>query len=855
MRSFVRFLVLVSVLIAGLAPAAGQDGFTIGQFEGEGAIFRNGQLYAFPLAAPVDFVLLDDGTLILMDNIVGVVAIGGRAGEDPEQPGLAARQELVGIPDGRAITRTGFGDELAVVSGEGGLFVIDPAVQGFVDLTFALRDPIDVRAVADGLVVTEADGALVFVDYEGGLLPLDGLDDPRGVAPGPGGRPHVCDYAAGVVAVPDEDGVFVPVAEVPAPTRIVGVPEPDAPGDAPAETLLIVSDPDEQVEGDEEVFVVVTEFDDPAGSLIEADELPTYVVAPAPQIPVAAVLEPAQLDPVVVDEVVEELFGDRAIPAPATTTSTTTEAPADDTEAAAPSDADLETAVDETPADGSVAADGSDDGPWWVLLLLIPFALAGVLTILLARRRAGARPPQPDVDPPPAQSIASAPMMAAADPCADEIRAAEAAEAACASATAEAEAAEGAADDAATTARDLGRVATDAAAAAKAKADILAVADAALDPGSSYAEDDRGRITSGDLALKDEASKAAYARYQAGELSAGELEAEWDRLGDRGAIDELRRAAAARRDEAKAEADQAAEAAADAKRAADDAQAQADAARAAATDARAAADAACADATAARAAADECLGREAERQAAEAEAEALAAEDAARRAAEDAADEERDETDDEPRDEPASQQQEPEGCPCGTWYIYGSMVGGTAVFWGTETHKFWAVCTCNSGVWIEFVTTTTRWGIGLGGEGGAIAGFATGFTVAEVQSAVAGALLGVSGDLSLGVSGGAVVKSAAKGGKLKEALQAASRSLKGVEDGVSAATKLKASDAQAVGQAVQQTDGVKALILPVSGLAAAGLQIGIWKATSTTVNVTAANFPGGGYYKGTKTFP
>lgn len=852
----------VSVLgVAGVPALAQADEYTIGTHEGVGAIFRSGELYAFPLAAPVDLVVLDDGTIILLDSLIGVVGVGGRMGDDPGQPGLAARVELVPLTDGHSISLTGDGDLVFVVAGP--------------DNALAIVDPFSQQVEVLG----------------------DGLEDPRGVAEDTSGRSHVCEYGSGTIVVLDDDGNFVPIAEVPWPTEIVAVASPDDPADAPGGTMLIVSDPDESVEGDEQTWIVVPEFDDPDGEVTEPGEIPTYLAAPAPQIDPAVVFDPSLLDREFVDEVVTLLFGDRAV-AESTTTTTEAEAPApaDEPEPdSEPEGADPEDAAEPDAAAGPAAVtdDGSGRGLLILLLLLGSLTVMAAIMIVLARRRAAAAEkaaaPDDDDSPEPPVEWAKDPGRLGADdspfgpppnferergqpissygywpprkgPCDDKIAAAMEADGGCAAARAKAEATQAAADAKGDAAADAETAASTAAAEAKAKADILAVADAALDPGSSYIEDDEGRITSGDLALKNQASAAAYAAYQAGKMTAGELEAEWSRLGDREAIEELRKQAAERRGQAKAEADAAAQKAEEAEAAAEAARADAEAAEKAAADAKAAAEKACDDAEAARRAADECLRKEAQRLA----EEAAAAQAAAEREAEEG-------EGTPPGDPEAGDDGSPDGessggdtlkqlqerhlcCPCGVWFIYGYYTGGHGLIRGTETHWFWAVCTCNSGVWIEFTVRSTRWGVGLGGEGGAITGFAIGLHVSDVQDAIGGAMLGLSGDLSLGVSAGAIAKSAVKAPQLRKALQAASKALKDVDDGVKAATNLKPVHAQALSQAVEQTEGLKALILPLSGLAAGGVQVGLWKITKTTVYITGYENCGYCPVRGTKTY-
>jgi len=840
-RLFFVFVLVASGLGAGGVPALAQvDEYAIGTHEGVGAIFRNGELYAFPLAAPVDLVVLDDGTIILLDSLIGVVGVGGRMGDDPGQPGLAARVELVPLTDGHSISLAGDGDLVFVVAGP--------------DNALAIVDPFSQQVEVLG----------------------DGLQDPRGVAEGTDGRSHVCEYGSGTIVVLDDEGEFIPIAEVPWPTEIVAVPSPDAPDDAPGDTMLIVSDPDESVEGDEETWVVVPEFDDPDGELTEPGEIPTYLAAPAPQIDPAAVFDPSLLDREFVDEVVALLFGDRAVAESTTTTEAKALASADEPEPdSEPEGVDPEEAAEPDTSAGpaAVADDGSGRGLLILLLLLGSLTVMAAIMIVLARRRAvaaekAAAPADDDTPKAPPIELVELELQGSPfpgtgtkkGPCDDKIATAMEADGACATARAKAEAAQDDADAKADAAADAETAASTAAAEAKAKADILAVADAALDPGSSYVEDDEGRITSGDLALKNEASAAAYAAYQAGEMTAGELEDEWSRLGDRETIEELRKRAAERRDEAKAEADAADQKAREAEAAAKAAQTEAATAAQAAAEAEAAADKACDDAAAARRAADECLRKEAQRLA---EAAAAAQADAEREAegARGAPPGDPEDGDDGSPDDESSGGDNLKQvgelhvcCPCGVWFIYGYYTGGHGLIRGTDTHWFWAVCTCNSGVWIEFTVRSTRWGVGLGGEGGAITGFATGLHVSEVQDAIGGALLGWSGDVSLGVSAGAIAKSAVKAPQLRKALKAASKALKDVDDGVKAATNLEPVHAQALSQAVQQTEGFKALILPLSGLAAGGVQVGLWKITKTTVYITDYKNCGYCRVKGTKTY-
>jgi len=161
---------------------------------------------------------------------------------------------------------------------------------------------------------------------------------------------------------------------------------------------------------------------------------------------------------------------------------------------------------------------------------------------------------------------------------------------------AEAQAAQANADNAASEA------ATAEAAAAKAEQAAAAAAAAVpkIDQGSSWMESGGIRLTSHDLKLASAASQQAFADYQAGKISADQLQDIWGKSGDAAAISKLHQAEQDAVDAAQMKADEAAQAAAAAK-------AVADGARANALKAQQAADQAKAAATAAQVAYENCV--------------------------------------------------------------------------------------------------------------------------------------------------------------------------------------------------------------------------------------------------------
>jgi hypothetical protein len=129
------------------------------------------------------------------------------------------------------------------------------------------------------------------------------------------------------------------------------------------------------------------------------------------------------------------------------------------------------------------------------------------------------------------------------------------------------------------------------AAAAQANADAAAAVPN-ISEGSGWMESNGIRLTSHDLALASAASKQAFADYQAGKITADELQKIWGDSGDAAAIAKLRKAEDAAIAAAKKKVDEAAQAAAAARTVADYAKSMAAAAQAAADQAKAAANAA-----------------------------------------------------------------------------------------------------------------------------------------------------------------------------------------------------------------------------------------------------------------------
>lgn len=149
-------------------------------------------------------------------------------------------------------------------------------------------------------------------------------------------------------------------------------------------------------------------------------------------------------------------------------------------------------------------------------------------------------------------------------------------------------------------ARDAAREASDA-------ADAAADDDAEGSDESNWVEGDEGRVTQGDLALGRRAAEEAQARYEAGEITAEQLEAEWNRLRGEEGRAELRRQRDARAKETAERAAAARAAENEANEAWAAAQAAEDAARQAQRDARAARDRARDAADAACREAEECF--------------------------------------------------------------------------------------------------------------------------------------------------------------------------------------------------------------------------------------------------------
>ncbi|MBI4260816.1 MAG: hypothetical protein HY658_09660, partial [Actinobacteria bacterium] len=286
--------------------------------------------------------------------------------------------------------------------------------------------------------------------------------------------------------------------------------------------------------------------------------------------------------------------------------------PPDETESPAPPPDETESppppvtaAPTETVASGDEEPGGGLTWPWWLgFTFLLLFLLATLLGLVgtspryadTLERLFGNPPPAGDTAFPTLPPVPDEPQEPDEDPCADLRR--------------RCEEARRAAEEAAERARkareraEAARKACDDAKAARERAEAEA-AEAASEPdeGDDWIEGGGRRITGRDLGLKREASKAAWESYKRGEISAQELEAEWRRLGEEDALEELRRRDREERERRQAEAERAAEDARSAEgKACDEAESaerDADAEEAAAKEAEEEADRACAEA-------DEC---------------------------------------------------------------------------------------------------------------------------------------------------------------------------------------------------------------------------------------------------------
>lgn len=104
--------------------------------------------------------------------------------------------------------------------------------------------------------------------------------------------------------------------------------------------------------------------------------------------------------------------------------------------------------------------------------------------------------------------------------------------------------------------REARRPFIDARDAAQAAADADAAAAGEGTDDSDWVEGERGRVTRGDLELREQAAAEAQGRYEREEISAEELEAEWRALGEEGALEERRRQRDARAAEAARQAEE-----------------------------------------------------------------------------------------------------------------------------------------------------------------------------------------------------------------------------------------------------------------------------------------------------------
>jgi hypothetical protein len=285
---------------------------------------------------------------------------------------------------------------------------------------------------------------------------------------------------------------------------------------------------------------------------------------------------------------------------------------------------------------------------------------------------------------------------------------------------------------------------------------------------NSWIEGGGRRITTHDLRLKSAASQAAWDAYQRGEMTAQGLEAEWRRLGEEGALDELRRAdaesRAARQAKARADADAARAAEQAAWAAADEADAALAAAEQAASEARAQAEAACR-------AADECEKQQREEEAAA--AAGGAAGDGGRAGGggrpggpggpgrtttgTPPGAPETPETPDEPTpsEPPGTEDDHDEAhhcCPGGVWAGYGFTTGGIVAILGYESLVGELYCVADPSKRVAFKASFPRLGIGLGGEAAGTAIVVWGQDHADAAAkAMEGILGGLDGDLSVGI--------------------------------------------------------------------------------------------------------
>ena len=381
----------------------------------------------------------------------------------------------------------------------------------------------------------------------------------------------------------------------------------------------------------------------------------------------------------------------------------------------------------------------------------VGLGLLGVLTVAGVAGMAGARLQNPP---------APGPGQTEAKPDCDELRRR------CDEARRAAEAAEQAARDARARA-DRGRADCDAARGRRAEAEAaLRAAEGDVPDESSWVEGGGRRITTHDLRLKSAASQAAWDAYQRGDLSAQQLEAEWRRLGEEGALEEMRRrddeAREARQAKARADAEAAREGEKAACAGAERAAADATAAEQAAAEARARAEEACR-------AADECEKQKREEEAAAAAAAAGGATGtAAGPAGGDGPPGGPGTTATGPGpDTPGTEQRREEAhhcCPGGVWAGYGLTTGGMFFIGGYESLVCELYCVADPSKSVTLKATLWRWGIGLGGEAAGTAIVVWGQDHADAAGeAMKGILSGIDGDFSVGIPFAKAAKAGKKG--------------------------------------------------------------------------------------------
>ncbi|MDX1689636.1 MAG: hypothetical protein R3290_01305 [Acidimicrobiia bacterium] len=830
-RTVIVLLAIVAAVLPAAAGAQSEERLSIGTApDGVGALFLDGDLYAYPLASPQDFVVLDDGTVILADQLVGIVGIGGRFGADPENPELAARRVLIPNLPGAHRVAIGPDDDLFILTvDDGGVRVVEQPDGRLRVITDGLDTPLGLDFLPGGLVVQTTTGDVLVTD-DGATAPAPEVPILGGIAPGPGGSVFFCDTAGNqILSLPGDGGDPTVVTSVPEPTVVV-----NQVGDG---------DPDDVTS-----LLIAGGVDDGFGPVFHHDLL-TGVTTPLPP----DLFEGD--DDADLAELADTFVFDRAL---TTSTTTTTAppppAPVETTTTTTTTMAPPPAAATTTTAPSLVASDADEGGgiAWGLIgLLLLAVALAGSV-VMTVRAYLDSKPP-PGASPVEPLFGGHSVDMVPDDPCEELVRAAEAAEEA-------ARAARNAAD----AAHEAARTATDAEAAAQDRLDAAAaeLEEASRTPADgSWIEDDDGRITERDLELKRDASRAAWGAYQAGEIGAGELEQEWEELGEREAIDRLREADAARRAARRQAAEQEHAAATDQHREATEAS------RSSAAEAEEAGERAAraeAEAEERRRAADECL----ERTAAEyAEAERLRRAAAAERVRELEAEEERlaalgpVELETRVVPAPGSDRSHEICCDGATWVGFGGGYGGMSLFAGIESTTLHMVCADDPSKYVTMICQTLRLGLGLGGESNTIGAIVAALHASEVPEAVRGALNGVNWDVALGAS-------AAKAAKTGSQVSQVKSLLKGLADRGAKPTKLSATDAAEIraagnvarsltkagaGRAVKAVrkpatagtkqaaqageEGPTGLILPFG----VGLQVGLWTGFRTKIWVIDFN--------------